>query len=124
MVPQRPRGEAQHVANVPGLRYPPPDMVPSPQRRAPLLVGLFVLAVLAMLLQDGSIPHLHLASQPGLYNHDHDLGSLATVGSGLVPDVPAAVLLVAAVLVVALARPAPPESAPIGHADSRAPPAS
>jgi hypothetical protein len=87
-------------------------------------VGLFVLALLAMLLQGGSVPHLHLASQPGLYNHDHDLGNLATGGSGIVPDVPAAVLFVAVVLLLAVSRLAPPASAPIAHADSRAPPLS
>jgi hypothetical protein len=47
-----------------------------------LLIGLT-----AMILAEGTLPHTHVAGEtPGLYNEDHDLGYLATLGnaSGLV----------------------------------------
>lgn len=83
---------------------------------------LAILALAALLLQDGSLPHQHVSADPGLFNRDHDLTTLATVGAGILSDTPdttpCVVLQVFATGVVT-ARPA---WAPRRHADSRAPP--
>jgi hypothetical protein len=83
---------------------------------------VLVLALVALLLRDGSLPHQHLGTDPGLYNHDHDLGTLATVAGALVPDSPEP-----APMVVACAPPATPAVGvrallPRCLADLRAPP--
>jgi hypothetical protein len=51
-------------------------------------LALLVLALVALLLRDGSLPHQHLGGTAGFYNQDHDLCTLATVAGGLVPDRP------------------------------------
>jgi hypothetical protein len=51
-------------------------------------LAVLVLALVALLLRDGSLSHQHLSTAPGLYNHDHDLCTLATVAGGLIPDPP------------------------------------
>ena len=85
-------------------------------------VALLVLALVALLLRDGSLPHQHLGASPGLYNHDHDLSTLATVAGALVPDRPEpgpALVALAPIVVPAVAVRA---AAPRCHADPRAPP--
>jgi hypothetical protein len=47
-----------------------------------------VLALAALLAREASLPHQHAAVEPGLFNHDHDLCTLATIAGGLVPDTP------------------------------------
>src|SRR5262245_16377509 len=96
--------------------------LPSGIRMDRRLVALLVLVLVALLLRDGSLPHQHLGARAGLYNHDHDLSTLATVAGGLVPDRPEA-----GPVLVALAPIAPPaiavrSAAPRRHADPRAPP--
>jgi hypothetical protein len=80
------------------------------------------LALLALVVQGGTVPHLHDAPGVGLYNHDHDLTALATSsGAAPIPDapgVPLALVLVAALLLIAPR----PLKAPRSVADSRAPP--
>ncbi len=84
---------------------------------------LVLLAVVALLVADGSLAHVHETGEPGIYNHDHDLTAFATFGSGggLVADAP--VVAFAAILIALVAfgtaRPAP---APHRHADPRGPP--
>jgi hypothetical protein len=93
-----------------------------PPRHLPAVL-LFALAVAGLLLQTGSVPHLHLEPGVGLYNHEHDLGSLAAYGTGVVSDGPSATPLGVAVLLsigIGVTRPA---STPRRHADVRAPPA-
>jgi len=51
-------------------------------------LAVLVLALVALLLRDGSLSHQHFGTAPGLYNHDHDLSTLATVAGALVPDSP------------------------------------
>jgi hypothetical protein len=46
------------------------------RRVFPLLLGL-----LAFVLAGASVPHLHSATEPGLWNQDHDLSLMAAVGT-------------------------------------------
>ena len=84
---------------------------------------LFALASGALLLQNGSLAHVHSVGKPGFYNHDHDLTLLATFGVGApVPDgAPLVSWLpdVAAIPAVALSHPA---ASPLRYSASRAPP--
>jgi hypothetical protein len=88
--------------------------------RRPL--ALLLLALLALLLRDASLPHQHVSASPGLYNHDHDLSALATVAGGLVPDRPEPRPALAALTAIAAPAPDAGSHAPRRHADSRAPP--
>jgi hypothetical protein len=81
---------------------------------------ILLLALLALVMRDGSVPHQHLG--PGWYNSDHDVSALATVGGGLVPDAPEASPSIVEVGSPPPARLTCPPSAPQRHPDSRAPP--
>jgi hypothetical protein len=85
---------------------------------------ILVLALLAMLVEAGSLPHVHIAGGSALFNHDHDLAYLATLnGSGPLPAAAGIVPWAPRVRRV-LAAPRPrPSSTPHRQADSRAPPA-
>lgn len=91
----------------------------------PLAVVVLAVAFATVLIEGGSIPHTHLDSEPGYYNHDHDLSLLLATrgGGGLVPDVTPAffAFVVVALLTTTIAM--APDSAPGRHADVRAPPA-
>ena len=52
--------------------------------RATLLV-VMVLAMAGLVLQAGSVPHLHAGQQAGLYNQEHDLTLLAGLASQGIP---------------------------------------
>ena len=54
-------------------------------RRMGPRVLLLLFGLLAMLLQAGSIPHLHAGSGYGLYNADHDLTLLASLAATACP---------------------------------------
>jgi hypothetical protein len=41
----------------------------------------FLLGLLAFVLAGASVPHLHTATGPGLWNYDHDLTLMAAVGT-------------------------------------------
>jgi hypothetical protein len=45
------------------------------------IVMLLVLACAGMLAQAGSVPHLHDAHEPGIYNEEHDLSLLAALAA-------------------------------------------
>jgi hypothetical protein len=94
---------------------------PSRPRRPTIALAVFALAVGALLLQDGSLPHLH--DRPGVFNHDHDLSLLATRGGGApLPDgAPPISFLpdIAAEPGRVLARPA---ASPLRYSAPRAPP--
>lgn len=85
-------------------------------------LAVLVLAFVALVLRDSSLPHQHAGIAPGLYNHDHDLCTLATVAGGLVPDTPepgpVLIALAPAVAVAVAVR----AEAPRCLADPRAPP--
>jgi hypothetical protein len=87
------------------------------------ILGLLAVAVLALVLETASVPHGHLGVNAGLWNQEHDLATLAALGSGApLPDRAAAPPFV---LVASAPRPAPaavPAPAPRAHADPRAPP--
>ena len=42
---------------------------------------LLVLACAGMIAQAGSLPHLHKAHEPGIYNEEHDLSLLAALAA-------------------------------------------
>jgi hypothetical protein len=88
--------------------------------RRPL--ALLLLALLALLARDGSVPHQHLGTGSGIYNHDHDLSTLATVAGGLVPDRPEPGPALVALAAIALPPVDVRPRAPQRHADPRAPP--
>ena len=57
-------------------------------RRAGPKVALLLLALLAMLVQTGSLPHLHARHGAGVYNADHDLTLLAGLAAHGLPGNP------------------------------------
>lgn len=89
---------------------------------AALIVVSF--ALMALVVNAGTVPHVHASLTPGVFNEDHDLSSLATLGSGsgLVPQTPSIVPFDTASPLVA----GPPAREPVDRArrsaDSRAPP--
>ena len=92
--------------------------------RSVRLSVLIALLVLPLLLQGASLPHTHAGGLDGLFNQEHDLTLLATVGT--VAAATAHVPVVIPVLTVKslTALPAPHgRGMVIGAADSRAPPA-
>jgi hypothetical protein len=87
------------------------------------LLVLLVLATAGMVLQNGSVPHVHVATQPGLYNQDHDLTLLANLASTVIPvDVaPALTFDAVSISLAPLVSERPPLRAALSG-DSRAPP--
>ena len=86
---------------------------------------IFSLALLGLIGSAGSVPHTHWSATPGIFNEDHDLSALATLGSasGLLSQTPSVVpLVMAAPLAIA---PSPTGRADQTHrsAEPRAPPA-
>src|SRR5262245_17519570 len=100
----------------------PPDRLPSGMRIDRRYLAVVLLAFAALVVRDAGLPHRHDAAAPGLYNHDHDLSTLATVAGGLLPDSPQA----GPILVVLASPPTLAISvwaeAPRSPAEPRAPP--
>jgi hypothetical protein len=93
------------------------------KRSAPRLV-LLLLAIVAMVLQAGSLPHLHAGHGLGFYNADHDLTLLAALAAHGLPGTPPQVVVAAASVLVPAVGP-PQCAARIAQAaESRAPPRS
>ena len=95
------------------------------RRLAPrLLIGLLALvAASGMVLQGGSVPHLHDDHEAGLYNQEHDLTLLAGLaGHALAPDAAPALTIEAVSAALAVIAPARPTLRIAGSSDSRAPP--
>ena len=92
---------------------------------APLsFVALVLLAVAAMILQTGSVPHLHGGTQAGIYNQEHDLTLLAGLaGQGLPSDATPALSLDTVSVPVSPFVPERPTLPLALSGDSRAPPA-
>ncbi len=84
--------------------------------------GVLLLALVALLLQGGSLPHQHLAAEPALFNHDHDLGAWATGPGALLPLGPDPTPTWTSLAPPTLRAPAPRALASRRHADPRAPP--
>jgi len=81
-----------------------------------------LLAVAALVLAAGVVPHAHSAGGPALWNQEHDLGALATLsGVAMIPEAPAAALVVVAAAIAALPAPFARRAAR-RTPDSRAPP--
>jgi len=92
-------------------------------RRHWLVAAVLLVAVAAVVLQGGSVPHTHAGIGPGVYNHDHDGTLLATLhGAATISAAQPAMLLFAMVSSVAPTATDPVDSAPRPTADSRAPP--
>lgn len=85
-------------------------------------VLLVLVALAAGALESSSLPHVHAAPEAGLWNLDHDLVSLATLGHAA----PLAAGLLAPRLVpvapAVAAVEAPPVAGPSHGADPRGPP--
>ena len=88
------------------------------------IATLVLIAAAAMVLQGGSLPHLHQADSAGLYNQEHDLSLLAGLaGHGVTIDATPALAMEpvsAAVVPLVAQRPA---ARLARSGDSRAPPA-
>ena len=93
-------------------------------RRILLPLVLTVLALLACVLDGGSVPHSHAAGKPGLYNQEHDLSYLATFGGAVCAPNADVLAPLSVVAVAVLLVPPRPALAPRRDADSRAPPLS
>jgi hypothetical protein len=90
---------------------------------SPLPAIVVGLALAGFLLSVASLPHSHAPDRPGLYNQEHDLTYLATVGGvGPISEAPAAMSLVVLVLLVVAAATGPAPEVARRHADFRAPP--
>ncbi len=99
-------------------------MMPVLRRVAPLgLAVLFALAVLGLLVEAGSVPHVHVADGPAVFNLDHDLSYLATLGGATPPPEGPAPIPLAATSVVETPGPQATSRPPGGHVLPRAPPA-
>ena len=84
---------------------------------------LLVVGLAAFLLTGASLPHLHASGEFGLWNEEHDLSLMATLGSAasLLDAAPVVALIL--VLVLTLASGADRlAGAPLRLSDSRAPP--
>src|SRR4051794_1316053 len=84
---------------------------------------LLLVAAMAMVAQAGSLPHLHLGGEAGLYNAEHALTLLATLAGHGLPT--AAVATPALDAVAASELPLVPERPPprlASSGDSRTPP--
>ena len=85
---------------------------------------LILLAVAAMILQTGSVPHLHGGAQAGIYNQEHDLTLLAGLAShGLPADATPALSFDTVFMAMSPFVPERPASRLALSGDSRAPPA-
>jgi hypothetical protein len=88
------------------------------RRVFPLLLGL-----LAFVLAGASVPHLHTATGPGLWNQDHDLALMAAVGTHAgQPDAMPALGLVPSPAAVFAPPVAEHSTAPLRPSAPRAPP--
>ena len=87
------------------------------------LLALLVLATAGMVLQAGSVPHVHTVAQAGLYNQEHDLTLLAGLASNVVPVVvtPGLPVDVVSISLVPVSPERPVVRAALSG-DSRAPP--
>jgi hypothetical protein len=85
-------------------------------------VAFLVLALAALVLRDASLPHQHAGVGPGLFNHDHDLCTLATVAGGVMPESPEPAPLLGAPATAPAVAVAVRAEAPRCLADPRAPP--
>lgn len=89
------------------------------------LALLLVLLALPLLLQSASLPHTHAGAADGLFNQEHDLTLLATIGTVAcdVPGAPAVLVVLVGTAVASLAG-SRPATTLLRGADPRAPPAS
>lgn len=93
-----------------------------PIARSPLGLLLLV-AVAAVVVQGGSVPHTHAGIAPGFYNQDHDGSLLATLhGMATVSAAQPALRPAPEPVFLALVSSDPADSASRSSADSRAPP--
>jgi len=95
---------------------------PGARPRSVAGTALAMLALAALVVATGSIPHTHAGRTTGLYNQEHDLAAFAAVGAAAaIPDSGAVAPLVVVARATALPTLAPP-AAPRSLDRSRAPP--
>ena len=88
------------------------------------LVTMLLLATTGMVLQAGSVPHLHANGQTGLYNEEHDLTLLAGLAGHVIQVDAVPVLTIDAVsTALPLFTPERLAMSLTRSGDSRAPPA-
>ncbi len=88
------------------------------------IVALLLLAAAAMVLQIGSVPHLHADGETGLYNEEHDLTLLAGLaGHAIQLDAVPCLAIDAVATALAPFTPERPAIRLARSGDSRAPPA-
>jgi hypothetical protein len=86
-------------------------------------VWLLALALACLLVDQGSVPHLHDDDEPGVYNAEHDLVTLNAFATAVaVPDGAPAVVIAAAAAPLGLPAAPAPRAHVRRHADFRAPP--
>ena len=88
------------------------------------IVALLLLAALGMVVQAGSVPHLHERNHAGLYNEEHDLTLLAGLAAQAI-QVDAAPVITVDLALPSLTPDTPerPAAPAVRSGDSRAPPA-
>jgi hypothetical protein len=87
------------------------------------IVALLVLACAGMVVQAGSLPHLHRGYEPGIYNEEHDLTLLAALAAlALLSDGVAATGIDTVVSELPPLSPERPVIRPVLASASRAPP--
>jgi hypothetical protein len=90
-----------------------------------VLGAVLLLAVVGLVLQDGSVPHVHASGQAGFFNADHDLTLLASLSAhALLNDPVAAVALESLFAPLSPSLPERRVTRPAHSGDSRAPPRS
>jgi hypothetical protein len=88
-----------------------------------LLTLLALLAATGMVLQAGSVPHLHDDHGAAFYNQEHDLTLLAGLaGHATTPDLAPSLTIDAVFTPLVPITPARPTLRAVGAGDSRAPP--
>jgi hypothetical protein len=97
-------------------------MRPSFASRA--IVALFLLASVAVMLQGGSVPHVHQGREAAFFNAEHDLTLLAGLAAHALPaDTPPLLSLGRASAPLPDFSPPPPPLRLAQSGESRAPPA-
>ena len=88
------------------------------------LVALLLLAALGLVLQAGSVPHLHARADVGLYNEEHDLTLLAGLAAQAIEgDATPVITVDLAPPSLTPDTPERPTAPTVRSGDSRAPPA-
>ncbi len=88
------------------------------------LALLLALVAFPLLVEGGSLAHIHKSYEPGIFNEEHVLAALAAVKADApVSAIPPIVIPLLVAILPLAAAPGPVPNRSAGHPDSRAPPA-